>query len=165
MSADATTPDAEPTPQAKAKAYIPPVLSLRAAPPSPRRLSRKTLIAATLLLGGLIAFALVNGLSDRDRSNIAHDEAQRTQQTASPPENVREAPEQYDLAQLQPRDCDGDDCLWGGHATSEPSSSPSTAERPPSQAAPAPPQAVEADTAATPQSFLVAAITPRREMK
>jgi len=92
-----------------------PTTSIRAAPPKPRRLSRKTLMAGALGLGALIAFALINGLSERDRTPASGDDASQNLQVANPPENIREAPANYDLATLQPPE-EGRDYFWGDHA-------------------------------------------------
>jgi type IV secretory pathway VirB10-like protein len=96
----------------------PPITAIRAPAPKPRRLSRKTLMAGTLGLGALIAFALVNGLSERDRTAGSDGETQQSLQTANPPENIREAPANYDLETLQPPEEDRD-YFWGDHAPAE----------------------------------------------
>lgn len=111
MSADAHMENAG---SASAMAPLPPTTSIRAAPPKPRRLSRKTLMAGTLVLGGLIAFALVNGMSDRPHRAVADPDAQATLQTVNPPESIRDHPANYDLTQLQPPE-QGHDFLWGDH--------------------------------------------------
>ena len=105
IAADAATP---------AMAPISPTTSIRAAPPKPRRLSRKTLMAGALALGALIAFALVNGMSDHPRRTANDADAQPTLQTVNPPESIREHPANYDLTQLQPPQ-EGHDYLWGDH--------------------------------------------------
>lgn len=95
-----------------------PTTSIRAAPPKPRRLSRKTLMAGALGLGALIAFALINGLSERDRTPASGEDASQSLQVANPPENIREAPANYDLATLQPPE-EGRDYFWGDHAPAD----------------------------------------------
>lgn len=92
-----------------------PITAIRAAPPKPRRLSRKTLMAGALGLGALIAFALINGLSERDRAPANGDDASQSLQIANPPENIREAPANYDLATLHPPE-EGRDYFWGDDA-------------------------------------------------
>jgi len=119
------------------------ITAIRAAPPKPRRLSRKTLMAGTLALGALIAFALVNGLSERDRSTSSDEDAQQSQQGANPPENIREAPANYDLTQLQPPAEDGRDYFWGDHAPSDAALADS--EPAPTPQAPAQPSPLEAE--------------------
>jgi type IV secretion system protein VirB10 len=75
-----------------------PSLAIRAKPPSPKRLSRKVLLAGALLAGTVIAFALVSGLSDRERRTEA---SQDTVQAASgPPESIARASANYDAASL-----------------------------------------------------------------
>lgn len=71
----------------------PPNLAIRAKPPSPRRLSRKVLLAATLFAGAVIAFALVNGLSERPDRRAA--EQQEVAASGGPPESIRGASDQY----------------------------------------------------------------------
>lgn len=92
--------------------------AIRATPPKPRRLSRKTLMAGALGLGALIAFALINGLSARDRAPPSGEDSSHTLQASNPPENIREAPANYDLATLQPPE-DGHDYFWGDHAPAD----------------------------------------------
>jgi type IV secretory pathway VirB10-like protein len=94
------------------------ITAIRAAPPKPRRLSRKTLMAGALGLGALIAFALINGLSERDRTPSPGEDASQSLQIANPPENIREAPANYDLANLQPPE-EGRDYFWGDHAPAD----------------------------------------------
>lgn len=112
---EAPSSDAPPAHEPKPKAYIPPTTAIRAHPPQPKRLSRKTLMAAALVLSGVVAFALVNGLSGRDRTRFASDASQPVQ-PASPPENVRIARGQYSDADLRPPIEDGTrDYFWGDH--------------------------------------------------
>lgn len=94
------------------------ITAIRAAPPKPRRLSRKTLMAAALGLGAIIAFALINGLSERDRTPAPGEDTSQSLQIANPPENIREAPANYDLATLQPPEEDRD-YFWGDHAPAD----------------------------------------------
>lgn len=101
-----------------------PSLDVRAKPPSPKRLSRKVLLAGCLGAGAIIAFALVNGLSEHES---ARDEAQHgVQAAAGPPENIAQASADYDAASLQHgrydlQDADDlqppDDPLWTGGAS------------------------------------------------
>ncbi len=95
-----------------------PITAIRAAPPKPRRLSRKTLMAGALSLGALIAFALINGLSKRDRTPAPDEDGSQSLQIANPPESIREAPANYDLATLQPPE-EGHDYLWGDHVPAD----------------------------------------------
>ncbi len=97
--------------------------AIRAAPPKPRRLSRKTLMAGALGLGGLVAFALINGLSERDHMPAPGEDGSQTLQTSHPPENIREAPANYDLEALQPP-AEGRDYFWGDHAPADASLAP-----------------------------------------
>lgn len=134
---------------APAMAPIPPSTSIRAAPPKPRRLSRKTLMAGALALGGLIAFALANGMSDRPHRTANDADAQSTLQTINPPESIRERPANYDLTQLQPPQ-QGHDFLWGDHPPPE-AVNAATAPAPAAYAPPFPPSPLEteADSART----------------
>lgn len=151
MSADGQVlppPEDPQEPQPKPKAHIAPVTAIRAAPPKPQRLSRKTLIAGSLILSGVVAFALVNGLSDRDRTAAASADGQPVQ-SASPPESVRIAQAEYSADDLQPAPEAGHDYLWGdqtptdGATTAEDMAGPPPAQLPPS------PLEAEADTART----------------
>lgn len=94
------------------KAHVPPATSIRAAPPKPKRLSRKTLMAASLILSAIVAFALVTGLSDRDRTHAGNQDTQPVQ-PASPPESVRIAQAEYSADDLAPPLEEGHDYLWG----------------------------------------------------
>lgn len=118
MSADGETMEAEgeePAQQVQPKAHVPPTTAIRAAPPKPKRLSRKTLIAAALVLSAVVAFALVSGLSDRDRTRSASEDGQPVQ-SATPPESVRIAQAEYSADDLRPPIAEeGHDYLWGDH--------------------------------------------------
>ncbi|MBL8550508.1 MAG: TrbI/VirB10 family protein [Hyphomonadaceae bacterium] len=98
-------------PQAEA-----PDVAIRARPPSPKRLSRKVLLAGTLGIGGVVAFALVSGLSERP-DRIRAGEAEAVTAAAGPPESIRSASAQYDVADLPRAESTGErDMLWGEHA-------------------------------------------------
>lgn len=113
MNADSTSPEPGDEPKPQPKAYIPPTTAIRAPAPKPKRLSRKTLMAASLTLSGVVAFALVNGLSDRDRARSTREESQPTQ-PVSPPESVRIARGQYSDNDLRPPvEEEGRDYFWG----------------------------------------------------
>lgn len=118
MSADGETLTAdgdEPPRPVQPKAHAPPATAIRAAPPKPKRLSRKTLMAASLLLSAVVAFALVSGLSDRDRTRSENQDLQPVQ-PASPPESVRIAQAEYSADDLRPPlEEEGGDYFWGGH--------------------------------------------------
>lgn len=74
-------------------------VAIRARPPSPKRLSRKVLLGGTIVAGVVIAFALVNGLSERpDRRTAA--EQQAVAASGGPPESITQASSQYDAAAL-----------------------------------------------------------------
>jgi len=125
------------------------VTAIRAAPPKPRRLSRKTLMAGALALGALIAFALINGLSERDRTPAAGEDGSQTLQASNPPENIREAPANYDLATLQPPE-EGRDYFWGDHAPADAAlTAPDDAASPAYEPARPTPLETEADAART----------------
>jgi hypothetical protein len=118
MNADGETlaPEGEqPGPPIQPKAHVPPVTAIRAAPPKPKRLSRKTLMAASLLLSCVVAFALVNGLSERERSAASSEDSQPVQ-PASPPESVRIAQAEYSADDLRPPiEEEGRDFFWGDY--------------------------------------------------
>ncbi len=94
-----------------------PDVSIRAKPPSPKRLSRKVLLSASLGIGGIIAFALVSGLSARPDRRGA--EAEAVAAAGGPPESVRLASADYQSSDLpHARDGSGD-MLWGDHPPDE----------------------------------------------
>ncbi|MBX3429985.1 MAG: TrbI/VirB10 family protein [Hyphomonadaceae bacterium] len=92
----------------------PPNLSIRARPPSPRRLSRKVLLTGAIIAGGVIALALFFGLSERPDRAVRQADAQAA--AGGPPESIRNASAQYQAGDLpnaeltEPRDM-----LWGDH--------------------------------------------------
>ena len=86
MSADSAAPAPSPD------------ISIRAKPPSPRRLSRKVLVGGAIIMASIIAFAVLYGLSERpDRRQVA--EAQSAA-ASGPPESIRMAPQNYGAADL-----------------------------------------------------------------
>lgn len=95
------------------KPRIPPNVAIRAKAPRPRRLSRKLLMGGALLLGGVITFALLQGLSPRDRSRPAERDSQQLQQASALPEEIRAAPASYDESQLAPPIDPERDYFWG----------------------------------------------------
>ncbi len=106
---------AEPVPP-RPKAHVPPPTAIRAEPPRARRLSRKTLMAGALLMGGLVSFALIAGLSDTNRSRPDADQQGAETNVPTAPESVRGAPSSYDqvdLAPLEPDLAPPRDMLWG----------------------------------------------------
>ena len=88
---------------------------LRAHPPSPKRLSRKVLLAGAGCIGAVIAFALVNGLSPRSEA------ASLRTETAPPavpalPEGLSQLPARYEAGGLTPASAPRQepyDRLWG----------------------------------------------------
>ncbi|UPT64910.1 MAG: TrbI/VirB10 family protein [Hyphomonadaceae bacterium JAD_PAG50586_4] len=150
MSIDAHTTNTDTGTGAGADAV--PSLDIRTKPPSPKRLSRKVLLSACLSAGAIIAFALVNGLSERDRTR---DENQNAVQAASgPPENIAQASADYDASTmdygrydlanadtLQPPD----DPLWtNGETEAEPSPTEVRAPNDRTEVAPDPQQMARA---------------------
>lgn len=97
----------------------PPDVSIRARPPSPRRLNRKVLLSGALLVGGVVAFALVAGLGDRPDRRGA--DAQAVAAAAGPPESIKGAASQYaaeDMPGGRLAAPEGD-MLWGDHKPPE----------------------------------------------
>ncbi|UPT63374.1 MAG: TrbI/VirB10 family protein [Hyphomonadaceae bacterium JAD_PAG50586_4] len=81
-------------------APAPDVVAIRARPPSPKRLSRKVLLAGALSMGAIVAVALMLGLSERpDRAGGADPQANAA--TAGPPETIRLAPPGYDALSME----------------------------------------------------------------
>ncbi|MBT9444660.1 MAG: TrbI/VirB10 family protein [Hyphomonadaceae bacterium] len=98
----------------------PPGIAIRTKPPSPKRLSRKVLITGCLVFGGVVAFALVNGLSERPDRRAGED-AQSVAAASGPPESVRSASSDYAISDL-PNAAELDaprDMLWGDHPPPE----------------------------------------------
>ncbi|MGE3303477.1 MAG: TrbI/VirB10 family protein [Hyphomonadaceae bacterium] len=114
-----------------------PDLSIRTRPPSPKRLSRKVLLAGALAAAGVTAWALIGGLSEQQGRKAS--EPQVAAATAGPPDAIQKASSDYDPAALQaPRDR-----LWGDHKpamreTDEllPPANAGWANPPPAQSAP-----------------------------
>ncbi len=75
-----------------------PAIAIRARPPSPKRLSRKVLLAGTLFAGAIIAFALVSGLSERPERRQAAE--QNASAASGPPASIAQASSQYDASAL-----------------------------------------------------------------
>jgi type IV secretory pathway VirB10-like protein len=82
----------EPAPQAQ------PDVSIRARPPSPRRLSRKLLLAGALSFAAIVVFALAAGLSARPDRTSATGQARAA--ASGPPELVEAAPAHYEIGQF-----------------------------------------------------------------
>lgn len=107
--------EAEPVPP-RPKAHVPPPTAIRSEPPRARRLSRKTLMAGALVIGGLFSFALIAGLSDADRGQPGGEQQGAETQTPIAPESVRGAPSSYDQVDLTPLEPELEpprDMLWG----------------------------------------------------
>src|SRR5688572_30706295 len=84
-----------------------PHVAIRAKPPSPKRLSRKVLLAGALAMGAAVATALAVGLSERpDRR--AEASSQNVATAAGPPETIQMAPTQY-VADDLPRGAVGEE--------------------------------------------------------
>lgn len=85
-----------------------PPVAIRARPPSPKRLSRKVLLTGAIIAGAVIAFALVNGLSEQpDRRNAADERAVAA--AGGPPESITQASSQYDALALPGGGLDSED--------------------------------------------------------
>ncbi len=89
-----TSPNAE-----RADAHETPVVAIRERPPSPRRLSRKVLLAGALTLAAVVCVALATGLSDHDRRRGQGENAVAV--AAGPPESIQQASENYDSFNLR----------------------------------------------------------------
>lgn len=96
-------------------AAVPPDVSIRARPPSPRRLNRKVLLSGALFVGGVVAFALVAGLGHRPDRRGA--DAQAVAATAGPPETIQGASAEYQAGDLPGSGLAtaSGDMLWGNH--------------------------------------------------
>jgi type IV secretion system protein VirB10 len=120
-SGDGVTPPGDPehaperAREPQPKAHVPPSVAIRAPAPKPKRLSRKTLMAGALVIGAVVAFALLSGLSERERTSGAETREQIVQ-PANPPESVRIARAEYGDSDLRPPTNEGEDYFWGDHA-------------------------------------------------
>jgi hypothetical protein len=76
-----------------------PDIAIRSRPPSPKRLSRKVLLAGTAGAGAIVVFALLSGLSERPdrRGDAAEPPSPRR---AGRQESIERASAQYDVADL-----------------------------------------------------------------
>lgn len=82
-----------------AEQETPPDIAIRARPPSPKRLSRKVLLAGTVAAGVVIAFALVSGLSERPGRRGGPTQT-AVAAAGGPPESIEQASAQYDVRDL-----------------------------------------------------------------
>lgn len=106
-----------------------PDLSIRARPPSPRRLSRKVLMAGAIIAASIVTLALFIGLSERPEREVRQAEAQAA--AGGPPESIRNASGQYAAGDLPRAELDAPrDMLWGENGPPE-----SAALEPPADAA------------------------------
>lgn len=88
---------------------------LRASPPTPKRLSRKVLLAGAGTIGAVIVIALITGLSPRSRAASSRAETVPPVATALP-EGLSRLPARYETAALTPPAREEDepyDWLWG----------------------------------------------------
>lgn len=91
-----------------------PDLSIRAHSPSPRRLSRKVLLAGAIAAASVVTLALFYGLSERPRRNSA--ETAAVAAAGGPPESIQNASSQYDASDLPQARLDPPrDIIWGDH--------------------------------------------------
>jgi type IV secretion system protein VirB10 len=89
-----------------------PDLSIRARPPSPRRLSRKVLMAGAIIAASIVTLALFVGLSERPEREVRQTDAQAA--AGGPPESIRNASGQYEAGDLPRAELDSPrDMLWG----------------------------------------------------
>jgi len=89
-----------------------PDLSIRARPPSPRRLSRKVLMAGAIIAASIVTLALFMGLSERPERAARQAEAHSA--AGGPPESIRNASGQYETGDLPGAELDAPrDMLWG----------------------------------------------------
>ncbi|MGD9979529.1 MAG: TrbI/VirB10 family protein [Hyphomonadaceae bacterium] len=94
-----------------------PDLSIRARAPSPRRLSRKVLLAGAIAAASVVTLALFYGLSEHPRRSAA--EADAVAAAGGPPESIRNAPGQYAASNLPEGRLDPpEDIIWGDHPPS-----------------------------------------------
>jgi len=95
MSSPATDSASEPAPAPPEQ----PNVAIRTRPPSPRRLSRKVLLGGALAAGAVVAFAVMNGLSDTPARRRDADQ-ETVAAAAGPPESIAQAASQYGAGDL-----------------------------------------------------------------
>jgi type IV secretory pathway VirB10-like protein len=129
-------------------------VAIRAQPPSPKRLSRKALLAGVLAMAAIVVVALTLGLSERPDRAGAPD--QQVNAAGAAPETIRMAPPGYDAAAM-----DGGAFDDGGADISElaPPADAGWTGAPQPAAAPssAPPEQTDAEAAARASAILFAA--------
>ena len=76
-----------------------PDLSIRARPPSPKRLSRKVLLGGAITLAAIVSAALLFSLSAQPSRFAREADAQAT--AGGPPESIQSAPADYASADLR----------------------------------------------------------------
>lgn len=124
----------------------PPDISIRARPPSPRRLSRKVLLGGALAMAAIIAVSVLYGLSEGpDRRQTADAQSAAA---AGPPESIRLAPQSYGAEQLGAVESEGEPVdvvlqppegeMWAGATASAPTREAQSAPDPESIARLAP---------------------------
>jgi type IV secretion system protein VirB10 len=114
----------------------PPDLTLRARPPSPKRLSRKVLFAVVVVAGVVIAFALVSGLSQGPARPGGTEEV-AVAAAAGPPESIQQASADYNASGLAGYDLFQTDAEDGADAELTPPRDPMWADAAPPPRAPA----------------------------
>jgi type IV secretion system protein VirB10 len=75
-----------------------PEVSIRARPPSPKRLSRRVLMAGAVCVGGIVAISLMVGLGVQRRHPAV--DPQATVAASGPPETIQHASNQYEVTDL-----------------------------------------------------------------
>lgn len=128
-------------------------VAIRAQPPSPKRLSRKVLLAGMLAMAAIVVVALTLGLSERpDRAGAAD---QQVNAAGGPPETIRLAPPGYDASAM-----DGGAFDEGADTSvlAPPEDTSWTGAPPPAApAASAPPERTDPEAAARASAILFAA--------
>lgn len=139
-----------------------PDLSIRARPPSPKRLSRKVLLGGAIVMAAIISAALLFGLSAQPQQRLREPEAQAA--PGGPPESIQAAPAEYASADLGGAAFANDDDGFGAETHLAPPTDPFWSAQTPASAAPAttPPQPSAQDIArAAPIQFGAATNTTR----
>lgn len=114
---------AQDTPTAAIAEEPPPNVAIRTKPPSPKRLSRKVLLAGAAIAGLIITTALLFGLSPQQPRTAAEQDAQAS--VSGPPETIAQAASGYDAGSFAPDDAEllpPEDPLWAEPTLTQPSS-------------------------------------------
>ena len=115
------------------------VTDIRAETPKAQGLpSRKILLAGASILGAAVAFAILNGMSERPQ-RFSSPQANAAPQAATPPEALQSAPSTYDEAGFAAALAPPEDPLWAANGQTPPLPSEAQSAGPPPAGPPSSP--------------------------